>query len=176
MGLAHLNDSELTLRQFNYRQGILGFEKVLLFAIDYWARDIKMYQLPSILGGVGPANSIIQLFRGVRDLFVVPIEQYRKDKRIVRGLQKGLFSFSTSSTIAILELTNKSLSLIEFAAQIFYDLMSGTSTLRKERALASNYEFRWNQPRDAREGALNAYNVLTEGRSFESFSQMDRDL
>lgn len=41
--------------------------------------------------------------------------------------------------------------------------MSGTSTLRKERSLASNYEFRWNQPRDAREGALNAYNVLTEG-------------
>lgn len=123
-----------------------------------------MHQLPSILGGVGGVNSFVQLFKGVRDLFMLPYDQYRKDKRIVRGLQKGLFSFSTSSTIAILELTNKSLGLIEFAAQIFYDLMSGTSSLRKERALASNYEFRWNQPRDAREGALNAYNVLTEGK------------
>lgn len=168
MGLAQLNGSELTLKSFNYRHGILGFEKVLLFAIEYWANDIKKYQLPSILGGVGPANSFIQLFRGIRDLFLMPIDQYRKDKRLVRGLQKGLFSFSTSSTIAILELTNKSLGLIEFAAQIFYDLMSGTSTLRKERALASYYEFRWNQPRDAREGALNAYNVLTEGK-FLSF-------
>lgn len=82
----------------------------------------------------------------------------------MRGLQKGLFSFSTSSTIALLELTNKSLGLIEFAAQILYDLMSGTSTLKKERSLALNYELRWNQPRDAREGALNAYNVLTEGK------------
>lgn len=163
MGTAHLTKIELTLKSFTNRHGILGFEKVLFFAINYWTEDIKKFQLPSILSGVGPANDFLTLFRGMRDLFVMPIDQYRKDKRIVRGLQKGLFSFSTSSTIALLELTNKSLGLIEFTAQIFYDLISGTSSLKKERALASYYEFKWNQPRDAREGALNAYNVLTEG-------------
>ena len=78
MGLAQLDSSELTLKSFSYRHGILGFEKVLLFAIGYWASDIKRFQLPSILGGVGPANSFIQLFRGIRDLFVMPIDQYRK--------------------------------------------------------------------------------------------------
>lgn len=171
LGLGRLDDSELTLKSFSHCQGLLGMEKCLLFAIGVWANDIKKYQLPSILGGVGPVNSFVQLFRGIRDLFVMPIDQYRKDKRLVRGLQKGLFSFSTSSTIALLELTNKSLGLIEFAAQILYDLMSGTGSLRKERALSSNYEFRWNQPRDTREGALNAYNVLTEG-----FQQASRNL
>lgn len=49
--------------------------------------------------------------------------------------------------------------------------MSGTSSLKKERSLALNYELKWNQPRDAREGALNAYNVLTEG-----FQQASRNL
>lgn len=91
MGLAHLNGSELTLKSFNHRHGILGFEKVLLHAIDFWADDIKKYQLPSILGGVGPVTSVIQLFRGIRDLFLMPYDQYKKDKRLVRGLQKGIY-------------------------------------------------------------------------------------
>lgn len=80
MGLAHLNNSELILKSINHRHGLLGFERVLLYAIEYWANDIKMYQLPSILGGVGPTQSVVQLFRGVRDLFKMPIDQYRKGK------------------------------------------------------------------------------------------------
>jgi autophagy-related protein 2 len=43
----------------------------------------------------------------VKDLFWLPVEQYRKDGRIVRGLQRGASSFSTSTAMSFLELTNR---------------------------------------------------------------------
>lgn len=45
--------------------------------------------------------------QGVRDLFWLPIEQFQKDGRIVRGLQRGANAFSTSAALAILELTSR---------------------------------------------------------------------
>lgn len=44
---------------------------------------------------------------GLRDLVWLPIEQYRKDGRIVRGFQRGTASFGTSTAMAALELTNR---------------------------------------------------------------------
>ena len=45
--------------------------------------------------------------QGIRDLFWLPVEQYQKDGRIVRGLQRGASSFTTSTAMAVLELTNR---------------------------------------------------------------------
>lgn len=45
--------------------------------------------------------------QGIKDLFWLPIEQYRRDGRIVRGLQRGASSFTTSTAMAMLELTNR---------------------------------------------------------------------
>lgn len=59
------------------------------------------------MGGVGPTHSFVQLVQGVKDLFWLPVEQYRRDGRIMRGLQRGASSFTTSSAMAFLELTNK---------------------------------------------------------------------
>lgn len=44
---------------------------------------------------------------GLKDLFWIPVQQYRQDGRIVRGLQKGAHSFSTSTAMAVLELSNR---------------------------------------------------------------------
>ena len=45
--------------------------------------------------------------QGIRDLFWLPIEQYQRDGRIVRGLQRGANSFTTSTAMAALELTTR---------------------------------------------------------------------
>lgn len=50
---------------------------------------------------------------GVRDLFWMPIEQYRKDGRIIRGLQRGAASFGTSTASAALELSNRLVQAIQ---------------------------------------------------------------
>lgn len=45
--------------------------------------------------------------QGIRDLFWLPVEQYRKDGRIIRGIQRGAASFSMSTAMSVLELTNR---------------------------------------------------------------------
>lgn len=51
--------------------------------------------------------------QGFRDLVWLPIEQYRKDGRIVRGFQRGTASFGTSTAMAALELTNRMVRTIQ---------------------------------------------------------------
>lgn len=51
--------------------------------------------------------------KGIRDLFWLPVEQYQKDGRIVRGIQRGANSFTTSTAMAALELTSRIIHLIQ---------------------------------------------------------------
>ena len=69
--------------------------------------------MPRILGGVGPVHSFLQLFQGLVDLVWLPIDQYRRDGRVMRGLQRGANSFTTSSAMAFLELTNRVVQMIQ---------------------------------------------------------------
>lgn len=51
--------------------------------------------------------------QGIVDLFWLPIEQYQKDGRIVRGLQRGANSFTTSTAMAALEITTRLVQAIQ---------------------------------------------------------------
>ncbi|KAJ8390814.1 hypothetical protein AAFF_G00099460 [Aldrovandia affinis] len=164
IGLTQLNCSELKLRRLCYRQGLLGVEKLFSYAISEWLNDIKKNQLPGLLGGVGPIHSLVQLVQGFRDLVWLPIEQYRKDGRIVRGFQRGAASFGTSTAMAALELTNRMVRTIQAAAETAYDMVSpgpDESELKKIKRY-SHYRLA-HQPVDLREGVAKAYSVVKEG-------------
>ena len=55
----------------------------------------------------------VSTVQGLRDLFWLPVEQYRKDGRIVRGLQRGANSFMTCTTMSMLELTNRIIQTVQ---------------------------------------------------------------
>ncbi|XP_053305388.1 autophagy-related protein 2 homolog A [Spea bombifrons] len=165
IGLAQLNCSELKLKRLYCRHGLLGADKVFSYALNEWLTDIRKNQLPGILGGVGPMHSVVQLFHGVRDLFWLPIEQYRKDGRIIRGLQRGAASFGTSTASAALELSNRLVQAIQATAETVYDILSptppvarGSFDVRQSRKLR-----RGHQPADLREGVAKAYDTVREG-------------
>ncbi|KAJ7988630.1 hypothetical protein DPEC_G00311210 [Dallia pectoralis] len=164
IGLTQLNCSELKLRRLCYRQGLLGVDKLFSYAINEWLNDIKKNQLPGLLGGVGPIHSLVQLVQGVRDLVWLPIEQYRKDGRVVRGLQRGTASFGTSTAMAALELTNRMVRTIQAAAETAYDMVSPGSDERETKRIKRFSHCRLaHQPVDLREGVANAYSVVKEG-------------
>lgn len=73
MGLAQLNCSELRLKRLTHRHGLLGFNKLLTFLLSEWLQDIKKNQLPSLLGGVGPMHSLVQLCEHKYISLVVPL-------------------------------------------------------------------------------------------------------
>ncbi|XP_031604987.1 autophagy-related protein 2 homolog A [Oreochromis aureus] len=167
IGLAQLNCSELKLKRLCCRHGLLGVDKVIQYAVTEWLTDIRKNQLPGILGGVGPMHSVVQLFHGVRDLFWLPIEQYRKDGRIIRGLQRGAASFGTSTASAALELSNRLVQAIQATAETVYDILSPTPPLNRyaitEGRATSSRPRRVAQPADLREGVAKAYDTVREG-------------
>jgi hypothetical protein len=40
---------------------LLGAHKLIAYALNEWLMDIKKNQLPSVMAGVGPMHSIVQL-------------------------------------------------------------------------------------------------------------------
>ncbi|XP_071501504.1 autophagy-related protein 2 homolog B-like [Diadema antillarum] len=165
VGLGQLNHSELTLRRLHHRHGLLGVDRLLLYAFNEWAQDIKKSQLPRVLGGVGPMHSFVQLFQGMFDLLRLPVEQYKRDGRIVRGIQRGANSFGTSTAMAVVELTNRFVKLLQVAAETAYDVVSpGPSVSNRAITYGPFGQQRLaRQPADLREGMANAINVVREG-------------
>lgn len=46
---AQLNCSEITLRRFCHRSGLMGFNRVVNYALNEWGNDIKKRQIPGIV-------------------------------------------------------------------------------------------------------------------------------
>lgn len=53
------------------------------------------------------------LVQGIFDLFYLPFEQYQKDGRIVRGIQRGAQSFTARTALAALEITSRIIYLLQ---------------------------------------------------------------
>ncbi|KAK7082787.1 Autophagy protein [Halocaridina rubra] len=157
IGLGQLNHSELTLKRIIHKSGLLGVDRLIQYISNEWINDIRRNQLPSVLGGVGPMHSVGKLFGGIRDLFLLPIEQYQKDGRVVRGIQRGTAAFTTSSAHAALDLTGRFVGCIQSAAETMYDMVSSGPRVRHR------YRLRGGQPQDIREGVATAYGLVCEG-------------
>lgn len=157
IGLGQLNHAEIKLKSIVHKSGLLGVDKLLTYVTNEWIGDIRRNQLPLVLGGVGPIHSVSKLLAGVRDLFLLPIEQYQKDGRLVRGIQRGTSAFTSSSAHAALDLTGRFIGCIQSAAETMYDMVSSGPSVRHR------YRQRGGQPQDIREGVTTAYGVVRDG-------------
>jgi len=65
---------------------------------------VKATQLVDVISGVAPIRSVVNVGSGIADLVLLPIAQYKKDGRIVRGVQKGTTAFVKSTAIEAIKL------------------------------------------------------------------------
>lgn len=65
---------------------------------------MKATQLVDVVSGVSPIRSVVNVGSGVADLVLLPIAQYKKDGRVVRGLQKGTTAFVKSTAMEAIKL------------------------------------------------------------------------
>ncbi|XP_059053209.1 autophagy-related protein 2 homolog A isoform X2 [Achroia grisella] len=169
MGLGQLNCSELTLKRLDYRLGLLGLEKLVQWALHEWLTDIKAHQLPGLLSGIGPMHSLLQLLTGIRDLVWLPVEQWRRDGRLVHGLRRGAASFTARTAVAALDITTRLLQLIQATAETAFDMLTPGPTLQLQDAYNRRQRRRRRQqdpsrhPADIREGVATAYQTVKEG-------------
>ena len=106
MNFVILDGADIVLRHAIV-YGITSFDKLHKTLNDVWMPDVKRNQLPGVLAGLAAVRPIVNVGNGVRDLVVVPMREYKKDGRIVRSLQKGVFAFAKNTTSEVARLGAK---------------------------------------------------------------------
>ncbi|KAH9220898.1 hypothetical protein DL95DRAFT_30692 [Leptodontidium sp. 2 PMI_412] len=106
MNFLILDEADMVLRH-TIIYGISGFDKLGKCLNDIWMPDIKRNQLPGILAGLAPVRSLVNVGGGFRHLVVVPIREYKKDGRIVRGISKGAAAFAKTTGTELVKLGAK---------------------------------------------------------------------
>ncbi|OAX41967.1 hypothetical protein K503DRAFT_832684 [Rhizopogon vinicolor AM-OR11-026] len=103
MNFFHFDGAEMTLRHLTLH-GITGWPRFFDTLNDLWTPDVKATQLVDVISGVAPIRSMVNVGSGVADLVLLPIAQYKKDGRIVRGVQKGTKAFVHSTAMEAIKL------------------------------------------------------------------------
>ncbi|KAI5124376.1 hypothetical protein M0805_008979 [Coniferiporia weirii] len=103
MNFFHFDGAEMTLRHITLK-GITGWPRMFDTLNDLWTPDVKANQLVDVISGVSPIRSAVNVGSGVADLILLPIAQYKKDGRIIRGLQKGTTAFVKSTAMEAIRL------------------------------------------------------------------------
>ncbi|GAA5872746.1 hypothetical protein JCM3774_005049 [Rhodotorula dairenensis] len=98
MNFFHFEGSEMTLRHLVVT-GVSGTSTLSSLVQDIWTPDVKANQLADVVSGIAPLRSVVNVGSGVANLVLLPIEQYRKDGRLVRGLQRGAHAFAKQTTL-----------------------------------------------------------------------------
>ncbi|KAL7422146.1 autophagy-related protein 2 [Cryptotrichosporon argae] len=103
MNFFHFDGAEMTLRHVTM-SGITGWARLSTELQEIWTPDVKANQLADVISGVAPIRSLVNVGSGVADLILLPIEQYRKDGRLARGVQRGTSSFVKSTALEMMRL------------------------------------------------------------------------
>ncbi|KDQ16218.1 hypothetical protein BOTBODRAFT_173128 [Botryobasidium botryosum FD-172 SS1] len=103
MNFFHFEGAEMTLRHITM-SGVTGWPRLFDTLNDLWTPDVKANQLADVISGIAPIRSVVNVGSGVADLVLLPIAQYRKDGRIMRGVQKGTTSFVKSTAMEAIKL------------------------------------------------------------------------
>ncbi|KAE8266650.1 hypothetical protein A4X09_0g5691 [Tilletia walkeri] len=104
MNFFHFDGSDMTLRHVTLR-GIAGWPRFFEALNDIWTPDVKANQLADVLAGVAPIRTVVNVGAGVADLVLLPIEQYQKDGRLVKGIGRGLGSFAKTTALEAVKLS-----------------------------------------------------------------------
>ena len=91
-----LDGSDIILRHAIV-YGITSFDKLHQTLNDVWMPDVINNQLPGVLSGLAAVRPLVNVGSSLKDLVVVPMREYKKDGRIVRSLQKGVYAFARNT-------------------------------------------------------------------------------
>ena len=104
--------------------------------------------------GVPGIKSVMTLGGGISDLILLPIEQYKKDGRIIRGITRGANSFLRAASVESTRLVSK----IAAGAQTLIE--SAESGMSPSKSSVSKLA---EQPKDILEGVQIGFRAINTG-------------
>ncbi|GMT35409.1 hypothetical protein PFISCL1PPCAC_26706 [Pristionchus fissidentatus] len=162
-GIGQLNRTEINLKQFEHRNGLLGAGRCATHAFTEWQENI-MANLPGVLTSVGPISPLVQIGKGICDLFWMPVAEMRKeDGHVVKGLQRGTSSFGFSTAAAVVDLAQRLVGVVQVTAEsVLFEMTPDHPSLnnRNRRPVGARAQ---NTPQDVRHGMQMAYDLIANG-------------
>lgn len=152
---------------------ITGWDRLSTTLQDIWTPDVKANQIADIVSGVSPIRSLVNVGSGVADLILLPIEQYRKDGRVARGVQRGTNSFVKSTAMEMMKLGARLATGTQVVLERAEGVLGGSGnriegavlpapTSSNEDDEADSLSRYANQPASTREGLQEGYRAMSK--------------
>lgn len=145
--------------------GVYGWNSIGDTVAAEWLEDISKNQVHKFIKALPPVRSLVAVGSGTKKLVTLPIKSYKKDRKLLKGMQRGAIAFLKSVTVEAVGLG------VHLAAGA-HDML-----VKTERALIAvppplasceakrtkRNNIRANQPESAQQGMKQAYESLTDG-------------
>lgn len=154
---------ELQLKRVQGK-GVYGWSCICETIIGEWLEDISQNQVRKLLKGLPPIRSLVAVGSGAAKLVSLPVKNYKKDHRILKGMQRGTIAFLRSISVEAIGLgVHLAAGTHEILLQAEYILANIPPSVPwpLENKVTSNV--RSNQPSDARQGIKQAYESISDG-------------
>ncbi|KAG0447467.1 hypothetical protein HPP92_028321 [Vanilla planifolia] len=143
--------------------GVYGWGSVCETVIGQWLEDISHNQVHKLLKGLAPIRSFVSVASGTHKLITLPVKSYRRDKKLLKGIQRGAIAFVKSISLEAVGLgMHLAAGAHEMLLQTEYVLANIPLDNEKGRTKKITNT---NQPGDAQEGIWQAYESLADGLS-----------
>ncbi|KAI8918892.1 ATG C terminal domain-containing protein, partial [Entophlyctis helioformis] len=106
LNFIHLDSAELSLHRIRLA-GVKGWDNLGRRIASIWLPHIRDTQVPNVASGVSSVRPLVNIGSGLADLVLLPVEQFRKDGRIIKGLQKGTGAFLKAATMETIRLGSR---------------------------------------------------------------------
>lgn len=145
--------------------GVYGWNSVCETVIGDWLEDISENQVHKLLRGLPPIRSLVAVGSGAAKLVTLPVESYKKEHKVLKGMQRGMAAFLRSISLEAVGLgVHLTAGAHDVLRQVEYILTSiPTSEPRGQYRIKTNV--RSNQPENATQGLKQAYDSISDGLS-----------
>ncbi|XP_021672427.2 autophagy-related protein 2 isoform X2 [Hevea brasiliensis] len=132
--------------------GVYGWGNVCETTIGEWLEDISQNQIHKVLQGLPTIRSLVAVGAGAAKLVSLPVESYRKDQRVLKGMQRGTIAFLRSISLEAIGLG------VHLAAGAHEILLQAEYILTRIPPVSwpvkakTKPNVRYNQPKSAQQG------------------------
>ena len=106
LNLFPLEDLELLLKGLSIKD-ITGWGAMISEILRYWIEDISSTQIHKFVTRAAPVNVFTNIGNGAANLVMLPVNQYKREKKFARGIRKGASSFARTVALETINATSK---------------------------------------------------------------------
>ncbi|KAK9077272.1 hypothetical protein SSX86_005609 [Deinandra increscens subsp. villosa] len=143
--------------------GVYGWSSVCEMIIGEWLEDISQNQIHKLLKGLPPIRSLVAVGSGAAKLVSLPVKNYKKDRRIVKGVQRGTIAFLRSVSLEAIGLGAHLAAGAHAILVQAEDIISTSPPTSPLQTRSNPNNVRSSQPKDVRQGIQQAFDTMSDG-------------